>query len=139
LPARVRRLPCTFGRVTITRLGERWSRSPAEVVVMVGLAASLPLVHGLVVLTATRAFGDASGSVVAILATVLAALAFGAFAPVPDGLVAADVVLLIGLGLAGVDAVVAVATILVWRSVMSWLPMIPGYVMTRRLLADRTL
>jgi uncharacterized membrane protein YbhN (UPF0104 family) len=138
LPARVRRLPCTLGRATIDRLRERWRQSPVDVAVMVGLAACLPLLHGLVVIASVRALGG-SGSAVAILFVVVLGLAFGALAPVPDGLVAADVVFVIGLCLAGVDAVVAVAAVLIWRMAMYWVPIAPGYVMTRRLLDRGTL
>lgn len=133
LPARLRRLPCTFGRVTLARLRELWSRTPVDVLMMGGLAACLPLLHGLVVLAAVEAFGG-HGSSIAVLFVVTLALAFGTLAPVPEGLLAADVVMVLGLSFAGVDAVVAVASVLAWRAAMYWLPMIPGYVMTRRLL-----
>jgi uncharacterized membrane protein YbhN (UPF0104 family) len=138
LPARIRRLPCTFGRAMLGRLRELWARKPVDVMLMAGLAACLPLVHGLVVVAAVKAFGG-SGSAVTILFVVLLALAFGAFAPVPEGLVAADVVLVSGLSLAGVDATVAVAAVLTWRVVMYWLPMVPGYFVTRRLLDEGAL
>ena len=138
LPARIRRLPCTLGRVTVGRVGALWRQAPVDVALMAGLAACLPLVHGLVVVASVRAFGG-SGSAVVILFVVLLALAFGTFAPVPEGLVAADVVLLIGLSLAGVDAVVAVAAVLTWRAAMYWLPMIPGYAVARHLRARGTI
>ena len=47
---------------------------------------------------------------------------------------AADAFMVLGLCAVGVDAVVAVAAVLLWRILMTWLPMIPGYVLTCRLI-----
>lgn len=138
LPVRFRRLPCTLGRETVRRLRDRWSANPVDVLLMAALAGCLPVIHGLVVLAAVRAF-DGGGSAGPILLVVLLALAFGAFSPVPDGTLAVEAVLVLGLSLTGVEPVAAVAAALVWRAAMYWLPMIPGYVVTRRLEARGTL
>jgi uncharacterized membrane protein YbhN (UPF0104 family) len=66
-------------------------------------------------------------------------LAFRAFAPVPEGLVAADVMLVLGFSVAGIAPVVAVAAVLLWRVLMVWLPLLPGYFVSKSLLARGTL
>jgi uncharacterized membrane protein YbhN (UPF0104 family) len=132
-PARVRRLPCTLGRATWRRFDERWRESPSEVAAQVGLAALLPVLEALVlVCTTTAVGGGASG--VAVVFAALAGLAFGAFAPVPEGFVAADVVVVIILCLAGVSAIPAVAAVLYWRLLTVWLPLGPGFLMARNLV-----
>jgi uncharacterized membrane protein YbhN (UPF0104 family) len=105
---------------------------------MIGLALALPLVHGVLVVTAVAAFGG-QVSLVPIVFVVIASLAFGTLAPVPDGLVAADAAMVLGLCFVGVDAVPAVAAVLLWRIAMTWLPMAPGYVLMKRLLDRGTL
>ncbi len=132
-PARFRRLPCELGRTTLRRFAQRWEQAPSDVVWMVALAFALPVVHGVVVVAAVAAFGG-DVTFFGMMLVVALALAFGALAPVPDGLVAADAFMVLGLCAVGVDAVVAVAAVLLWRILMTWLPMIPGYVLTRRLI-----
>ena len=66
-------------------------------------------------------------------------MAFRAFAPVPEGLLAADVLLVIGFSLSGVAPVVAVGAILLWRALMVWLPLLPGFVVTKTLVGRETL
>lgn len=138
LTARVRQLPCPLGRPTLDRLVERWRHAPVEVVAAFGLAVVMPLVHGAVLWTLVTSLGD-QAPLAPILFWTVFALAFRAFAPVPEGLVAADVVLVIGFSLAGVAPVVAVAAVLLWRVLMVWLPMIPGYVVTKSLVRRGTL
>jgi uncharacterized membrane protein YbhN (UPF0104 family) len=132
-PARVRRLPCTLGRSTIDRLREGWEQAPISTVRVALCAVLLPLIHGLVVVAGVGAFGG-SGSVIPILFVTVLALAVGALAPVPEGFFATDAVLVLGLSLSGVVPVTAVATVLLWRVLMTWLPMLPGLIATRRLL-----
>jgi uncharacterized membrane protein YbhN (UPF0104 family) len=137
-PARLHRLPCMLGRSTWTRIGERWRQSPAEVASQLALAVGLPLLQGLVLVCTLAAVGG-DAPVVAILFASLLGVAFGAFAPIPEGFVAADVVIVMVLSLAGVGAVAAVAAVLLWRLLTVWLPLLPGFVMTRTLLRARVL
>jgi uncharacterized membrane protein YbhN (UPF0104 family) len=132
LPVRVRRLPCTIGRATWSRFGERWRDSAAAVGAQVALAALRPLLEGFVLVCTVAAVGGGA-SVVAVLFATLAGVAFGTFAPVPQGFVATDVVVAIILCLAGVGAVPAVAAVLLWRLLTVWLPLVPGLLMTRKL------
>ena len=138
LPARLHRLPCTLNRQTGDRLIERWKQAPTEVLWTAVLAGALPLLHGFVLTAGVAAFGD-DVPVVSILLVTVIGLAFGAFAPTPEGLLAADVVIVVGLTLSGVGVVAAVAATLLWRIVMTWLPLLPGYLVARRLVADGTL
>ncbi len=136
--ARFRQLPCTLGRPTIDRLFERWRQGPVEVIAAFALAAVLPLVHGAILWTLVTSLGDHAPLAPIAFWTVFA-LVFRAFAPVPEGLVAADIVLLLGFSLAGVAPVVAVAAVLLWRVLMVWLPLLPGYFATKSLLARGSL
>jgi uncharacterized membrane protein YbhN (UPF0104 family) len=137
LTARIRQLPCTLGRPALRHLASRFSVAPAEVITTVALSAALPMVHGLVLWTLVIAVGGDIAFVL-LIATMLSALAFRAYAPTPDGYVASDVVLVIGLALSGVEADVAVVAVLLWRVLTSWIPLAPGYIMTRRLSARGT-
>jgi hypothetical protein len=137
LSARLRQLPCTLGRPAVDRLVERFAISPGTVALEFALAGALPLVHGAMLWTLTASLGDAP--VVPILFWTLCALAFRAWAPVPEGFVAADVVLVIGFSLAGVTPVHAVVSVLLWRVLSTWLPLAPGYLVTRRLVRRGTL
>ena len=136
--ARFRQLPCTLGRPTIDRLFERWRQGPVEVIAAFALAVVLPLVHGAILWTLVASLGG-HAPLAPILFWTVFALAFRAFAPVPEGFVAADVVLVLGFSLAGVAPVVAVAAVLLWRVLMVWLPLLPGYFVTKSLLARGTL
>ena len=111
---------------------------PVEVIAAFGLAVVLPLVHGVVLWTLVASLGDHAPLVPMLFWTVFA-LAFRAFAPVPEGFVATDVVLVIGFSLAGVAPVAAVAAVLLWRALMVWLPMVPGYFVTKSLVRRGTL
>ena len=138
LPARVRQLPCTLGRPTLDRLVELLADRAGEVIAAFGLAVVLPLVHGVVLWTLVASLGD-HAPLVPVLFWSVFALAFRAFAPVPEGFVATDVVLVIGFSLAGVAPVAAVAAVLLWRVLMVWLPLVPGYFVTKSLVRRGTL
>ncbi len=131
--ARIRQLPCTLGRPTVDRLVDRWRSTPIDVAAAFGLALVLPLVHATLLWTLAASLGGEPPIVPFLFWTVLA-LAFGAFAPVPEGFVAADLVLVIGFSLAGVAPVIAVVTVLLWRAVMVWLPLLPGGFVARSLV-----
>lgn len=137
LTARIRQLPCTLGRPALRHLTDRFSAAPAEVITTAALAAALPVVHGLVLWVLVVALGG-EVALVPVLGTMLLALAFRAYAPTAEGYVAADVVLVIGLSLAGAAAVDAVVAVLLWRLLTSWLPLAPGYFMARQLSDDGT-
>ena len=98
----------------------------------------LPLIHGMVLWALVASLGD-HAPLVPILFWSVFALAFRAFAPVPEGLVAADVVLVIGFSLAGCRAGGRGGAILLWRALMVWLPLLPGYFATRTLVRRGTL
>jgi hypothetical protein len=138
LTARLRRLPCTLGRTTVDRLIDRVQYAPMDLVYLLVPSVLLPLVHGIVVFYAASAFGP-SPAVIPVVFVTLTALAFGALAPVPEGFVAADAVLVLGLSLCGVEPVAAVGATLAWRTVMVWLPMVPGFVVARQLRRDGVL
>jgi hypothetical protein len=137
LSPRLRRLPCPLDRATLEVLVDRTRRAPMDLLYLGVPAIVLPLVHGVVVFYAASAFGPAP-SLVAVVFAALVALAVGALAPVPEGFVAADAALVLGLSLCGVAPVAAVGATLAWRVVMVWLPMVPGLLMARQLRRDGT-
>jgi uncharacterized membrane protein YbhN (UPF0104 family) len=138
LSARLHRLPCTLDRTTIGHLADRVSREPLDIVHLLVPAVVLPLVHGVVVFYASSAFGP-SPPLIPVMFVTMTALAVGSLAPVPEGFVAADSVMVLGLSSCGVAPVAAVGATLAWRVVMVWLPLVPGLFATRQLIRDGVL
>lgn len=101
-------------------------------------AVVLAIVNGVVVVALVRGFGG-SGSWVAILLASLVAGVAVAVAPTPDGVGLVEPVLALGLIAAGVDAGPAVATVIMWRVLAFWVPMLPGWLAYRRLRAEGVL
>jgi uncharacterized protein (TIRG00374 family) len=69
--------------------------------------------------------GSLSWSVVAIV--VLAGTALGSAAPTPGGLGAVEAVLSAGLTAGGLDGATAVSSVLLFRLLTFWLPVLPGW------------
>lgn len=130
---RFRQLPCTLDRSTLDALRVRVQDAPTQVLILAGLSLALLVLHGLVVLVLLASLGSTVPAVAALF-WVTMALVLRAWAPVPEGLVAADLLLVIGLCTAGVAPAIAVVAVLLWRVAMVWLPMVPGVIVTRRLV-----
>ena len=81
------------------------------------------------------AFGGTAG-VAAVAVVYLAGSAVGAAAPTPGGLGAIEAALIAGLNATGVPATTSVSTVLLFRLITFWLPILPGWlafnVMTHR-------
>ncbi len=75
-----------------------------------------------------QAFGGGI-SIAALGATYLGAWAVAAFAPTPGGLGALELALVAGLTRLGMAADLALSTIVVFRALTFWLPVLPGWVM----------
>jgi uncharacterized membrane protein YbhN (UPF0104 family) len=75
-----------------------------------------------------QAFGGGI-SIAALGATYLGAWAVAAFAPTPGGLGALELALVAGLTRLGMGADLALSTIVVFRALTFWLPVLPGWVM----------
>jgi uncharacterized membrane protein YbhN (UPF0104 family) len=95
-------------------------------------AVVLAVVNGVVVVALVHAFGGSGSWMAVLLASLLAGVAV-AVAPTPDGVGLVEPVLALGLIGAGVDAGPAVATVIMWRLLVFWAPMAPGWLAYRRL------
>lgn len=131
--ARFRQLPCTIDRSTFDAARRALGERPTDLLVLVGLSIAMPLVHGVLVVVLVASLASPV-AVVPILFWVSAALAVRVLVPVPEGFVGTDVVLLIGLCFTGVAPAAAAVAVLLWRVLMVWLPLGPGYAMTRSLV-----
>ncbi|WP_407837318.1 lysylphosphatidylglycerol synthase domain-containing protein [Streptomyces sp. DSM 116496] len=76
-----------------------------------------------------RAFGGGEAISYASIAVVfLAGNALGSAAPTPGGIGAVETTLTLGLVAAGLDSQVAVSSVLLFRVMTFWLPVLPGWV-----------
>lgn len=86
----------------------------------------LNLAYCLCLLACVRAFGG-GGEWAAIFVAYLVGATVGQVAPTPGGLGAVEAALTGALGLAGVEAGVALSAVLLFRIFTFWLPTIPGW------------
>ncbi|WP_063836158.1 lysylphosphatidylglycerol synthase domain-containing protein [Actinacidiphila yeochonensis] len=100
-------------------------RNRARIAALWGGALAFPLMHGLVVVAVVRAVHapvPASGAMVAYLC---ASTATG-WLPTPGGLGSLDAALALALVTAGAGGVTATSTVLGYRLLTTWLPLLPG-------------
>lgn len=84
-------------------------------------------------LAATLAAFGATVPVVAVLAVFVIGQTLGHIAPIPGGLGAVEALTVAGLSAVGIQARLAVATVLTMRVLTYWLPVLPGIAMFRYL------
>jgi uncharacterized membrane protein YbhN (UPF0104 family) len=101
--------------------------SPRRLALGLGGAALLSLANIAALDAAIRAFG---GHVpfTGIAVVYLAGSAIGSAAPTPGGLGAVEAALVAGLGAFGLVGAVAVSSVLLFRVLTFWLPVIPGWI-----------
>lgn len=118
-----------LGRLVLLRrlLTER-RRGTRLVVSQLGLTASLAAA----LLASLRAI-DAAMPVAAVVAVYLAAVVLAANGPLPGGLGVVEPAVVAGLMVLAVPAAPAVVSVVVFRAVTYWLPLLPGAVAFRRL------
>jgi undecaprenyl-diphosphatase len=100
--------------------------SPTRVLAMFGGAAGLTLTYIVILAAAVEAFGG-SLSFPQIGAAYLVALTIAIFAPTPGGLGAVEAAMIAGLTGFGLPDGVAVSSVLAFRLVTFWLPILPGW------------
>jgi uncharacterized membrane protein YbhN (UPF0104 family) len=108
---------------------------------LAGVTASclaLALVNGLVLVAAVHTFGANPALAPVLLVSLVASVAVVA-GPTPDGAGLVEAVVVIGLVWAGVNGGVAVAAMVLARVLGFWLPMLPGWLVLRRLERNGTL
>jgi uncharacterized protein (TIRG00374 family) len=101
--------------------------SPRRLALGIGGAALLSLANIAALDAAIRAFG---GHVpfTSIAVVYLAGSAIGSAAPTPGGLGAVEAALAAGLGAFGLEGALAVSSVLLYRTLTFWLPVIPGWI-----------
>ena len=101
-------------------------RQPDRAAVLLGSTAALTVAYGLVLSTSITAFGVGT-DIVAVFAVYLGATAVAALSPTPGNLGAIEVALIAGLSAVGVPGPLAVTSVLLFRFLTFWLPVVPGF------------
>jgi undecaprenyl-diphosphatase len=113
-------------------------RRPKAAAALFGGSAGVTAGHTLSLATTAQAM-SVSLSLSAILAIYLGSSAIAAAAPTPGGLGALEAALVAGLTAAGVATGPAVATVLTYRLITYWLPVVPGFISFRLLQRNGTI
>jgi undecaprenyl-diphosphatase len=125
----------------IPRLHRRWGgavrpameqltaliRSPRRGTLLLGASAGVTAAYALALCAAVQASGGGV-SLVSVVAVYLGGSALAATAPTPGGLGALEAGLIAGLTSVGQPTAAAVASVLAFRLVTYWLPVLPGAV-----------
>jgi glycosyltransferase 2 family protein len=103
------------------------ARSPAKLVALIGGSALVTLAYVTALASSVAAFGGGP-TLAQVGAVYLGAATVAAAAPTPGGLGAIEAALVAGLTGVGMDPGAAVATVLAYRLLTYWLPVLPGWV-----------
>ena len=110
-------------------------REPRRALSLFGTTAALTILSGLVLLASVASFGI-DVPVAQLFAVYLAGTAVAALSPTPGNLGAVELTLSAGLTAIGVPAATALGSVLVYRLLTFWLPILPGF-LAFRLLQQR--
>lgn len=102
-------------------------RSPSKVALLFGGSGLLTFMNLITMYLATVAFGGGL-PFATVGAVYLVAAAIGTAAPTPGGLGAVEAALIAGLVAAGMDHVIAVPAVFLFRLATFWIPVLPGWV-----------
>lgn len=114
------------------------AQKPLKLITGIGGILLLNLAYCACLVVCVKAFGG-EASIAAISLVYLAGSTVGQAAPTPGGLGAVEAAMSAGLTAAGVDAGVAVSSVLLFRLLTFWLPTIPGWVSFNRLQKEGAL
>jgi undecaprenyl-diphosphatase len=114
------------------------ARDPRRTASLLGASAGVTLASAVALWASVQATGGGL-SLIAVLAVYLGGSALAAAAPTPGGLGAVEAGLIAGLTAVGQPASAAVTSVLVFRLVTYWLPVLPGAVSFWRLRRAGTL
>jgi uncharacterized membrane protein YbhN (UPF0104 family) len=114
------------------------SREPWRLVGIVASCVVLAVAGGCGLLAAAHAFGASPAIGPALLVGLALAVAV-VVSPTPDGAGLVEALAVVGLVWAGVDAPTAVVAMITARVLGFWLPLLPGWLVLRRLQHDGTL
>ncbi|WP_254885999.1 lysylphosphatidylglycerol synthase transmembrane domain-containing protein [Streptomyces sp. NA02950] len=120
----VRRLACTF---LCTALSDARSlhRRPSRALALWGGSLAFPLLQGAGLVAVALAL-ELEVRPPHVMLAYLAATAVAALVPSPGGIGSVDVALVIALVAAGAPAEAATSTVLAYRFITVWLPLVPG-------------
>ena len=108
------------------------ARSPRRLLALFGGSIGVTLAYIAALACAANAF-DAGVSFAQVGAVYLGSSLIAAAAPTPGGLGAMEAALVAGFTAIGMDSAIAVATVLSYRLVTYWLPILPGWISFRLL------
>ena len=108
------------------------SRDPLRLVGVVATCVVLAVAGGCGLLVAAHAFGASPATGPALLVGLVLAVVV-VVSPIPDGAGLVEAVAVVGLVWAGVDAPTAVVAMITARVLGFWLPLLPGWLVLRRL------
>jgi undecaprenyl-diphosphatase len=132
--------PRRFANLVVRPDGPAWAelarvaRDPLRLVGLVGSASAIALLDALVLVAVTRATGS-SVALAPVLFVSLLVAALAVIAPTPAGAGVVEAATAVGLVWAGLSAPSAVVAAVLARVVSFWLPLLPGWIATRRLVA----
>lgn len=120
------RLKAASGR-SIHELHRLWAtaRDPYRAAALWLGSLAAPLLHGLVLFAVLRSLGVAA-TVGTTIVVYLVVSSLAALVPSPGGIGALDITLLAGLAAMGVSPATALASVLGYRLITVWLPLLPG-------------
>ncbi len=114
------------------------TRQPLRLAAIVGSCLVLALVSGVGLLVAARAVGASPATLPTLLVGLLLAVVVVA-SPTPDGSGLVEAVAVLGLVWVGVPAPSAVLAMILGRLLGFWIPLLPGWLVLRRLQRDHVL
>jgi uncharacterized protein (TIRG00374 family) len=126
---KVRRYLVSIARPRISEVVPRFvtlSQQPAKLAVGIGGMFILNLAFCAVLVASVFAF-DGNGSIAAISLVYLAGSTLGQVAPTPGGIGAVEAVMTAGLIAIGIDAGIALSSVLLFRLLTFWIPTVPGW------------
>ncbi|MBS2535110.1 flippase-like domain-containing protein [Catenulispora sp. NF23] len=103
------------------------ARSPRKVVQAFGGAVGLPMAASVCLWASVNAVSGSDVNLAAMGVAYLVAKAVGSLIPTPGGVGGVEAVLTAGLTAAGVPSAVAATSVIVFRLLTWWLPVIPGW------------
>ncbi len=114
------------------------TREPLRLAGIVASCVVLAVAGGCGLLAAAHAFGASPTTGPALLIGLAMAVAV-VVSPIPDGAGLVEALAVVGLVWAGVDAPTAVVAMITYRVLGFWLPLLPGWLVLRRLQRDEVL
>lgn len=127
---RLRTLVARRARPLVTDIGPQLlqvARSPRKLVQAFGGAVGLPMAASVCLWASVNAVSGSEVNLAAMGVAYLVAKAVGSLVPTPGGIGGVEAVLAAGLTASGVPSAVAATSVIVFRLLTWWLPVIPGW------------